>query len=133
MTKNIWGSPFSTDQRKLREPKEKTEPKEKSKKIPRLSRSDVRLLLDCAANVINEALISWTERWMTQLIQERAFPPHLVRSGAYQYLLDFLGDGATEVLNAIRRDHYGWGSGTRPNGGAGVNEFDFLIGVPMVV
>jgi len=133
MTKNIWGSPFSTDQRKAKEPKEKTEPKEKPKKIPRLSRSDVRLLLDCSATDISEGLIAWTERWMTQLIQERAFPPHLVRSGAYQYLLDFLGDGATEVLNAIRRDHYGWESGIRPNGGAGVSEFDFLIGVPMVV
>jgi hypothetical protein len=131
MTKNIWGSPFSNDQRKAKEPKEKTEPKEKPKKIPRLSRSDVRLLLDCSAADISEGLIAWTERWMTQLIQERAFPPHFVRAGAYQYLLDFLGDGATEVLNAIRRDHYGWG--TRPNGGAGVSEFDFLIGVPMVV
>ena len=133
MTKNIWGSPFSADQRKPREPKEKTEPKEKPKKVSRLSRSDVRLLLDCPANAINEAMISWTERWMTQLIQEKAFPPHLARSGAYQYLLDFLGEGATEVLNAIRREHYGWGSGIQPNGGAGVNEFDFLIGVPMVV
>ena len=101
--------------------------------MSRLSRSDVRLLLDCPANAINEALIAWTQRWMTQLIQEKAFPPHLARSGAYQYLLDFLGEGATEVLNAIRREHYGWGSGIQPNGGAGVNEFDFLIGVPMVV
>ena len=130
MTKNIWGSPFAT-QRKPKEPKEKAEPKEKPKKIPRLTRSDVRLLLDCAASAINDALIAWTERWMTQLIQERAFPPHLNRAGAYQYLLDFLGEGATEVLNAIRRDHYGWG--TQPNGDAGVSEFDFLMGVPMVV
>jgi len=66
---------------------------------------------------------------MTQLIQERAFPPHLNRAGAYQYLLDFLGEGATEVLNTIRRDHYG----TQQNVGAGVSEFDFLTGVPMVV
>ena len=129
MTKNIWGSPFSTDQRKPREPKEKAEPKEKPKKIPRLTRSDVRLLLDCPASSINETLIAWVERWMTQLIQERAFPPHLNRAGAYQYLLDFLGEGATEVLNTIRRDHYG----TQQNVGAGVGEFDFLTGVPMVV
>ena len=129
MTKNIWGSPFSADQRKPREPKEKTEPKEKPKKIPRLTRSDVRLLLDCPTNAINESLIAWTQRWMTQLIQERAFPPHLSRAGAYQYLLDFLGEGATEVLNTIRRDHYG----IQRNGDAGVSEFDFLMGVPMVV
>ena len=129
MTKNIWGSPFSADQRKPREPKEKTEPKEKPKKIPRLSRADVRLLLDCPASAINESLIAWVERWMTQLIQERAFPPHLSRAGAYQYLLDFLGEGATEVLNTIRRDHYG----IQRNGDAGVSEFDFLMGVPMVV
>ena len=130
MTKNIWGSPFAT-LRKPKEPKEKAEPtpKEKPKKIPRLTRSDVRLLLDCAASAINETLIVWVERWMTQLIQERAFPPHLSRAGAYQYLLDFLGEGATEVLNTIRRDHYG----TQRNVDAGVGEFDFLMGVPMVV
>lgn len=135
MTKNIWGSPFATQRKpkEAKEPKEKTEPKEKPKKVSRLSRADVRLLLDCSASAINDGLIAWTERWMTQLIQERAFPPHLNRAGAYQYLLDFLGEGATEVLNAIRRDHYGWGSGTQPNGDAGVSEFDFLMGVPMVV
>jgi hypothetical protein len=132
MTKNIWGSPFAT-LRKPREPKEKTEPsrepKEKPKKIPRLSRADVRLLLDCPASSINETLIVWVERWMTQLIQEKAYPPHLSRAGSYQYLLDFLGEGATEVLNTIRRDHYG----TQRREDAGVGEFDFLMGVPMVV
>jgi len=124
MTKNIWGSPFGKDQRKPKEPKE-----EKPKKVPRLTKSDVRMLLDCSAGCINEPLLCWVERWMTQLIQEKAYPPHLCRAGAYQYLLDFLGDGATEVLNAIRQDHYG----TQQREDADVNEFGFLLGVPMVV
>jgi len=131
MTKNIWGSPFNKDQKK---PKEARTPKEeKPKKVPRLTKSDVRMLLDCSAGSINEPLVCWVERWMTQLMRERSFPPHLCRAGAYQYLLDFLGDGATEVLNAIRRDHYGSGSGIQPNGDADVGEFGFLLGVPMVV
>jgi hypothetical protein len=129
MTKNIWGSPFGKDQKKPKEPKEPKE--EKPKKIPRLTKSDVRMLLDCSAGSVSEPLVCWVERWMTQLMRERSFPPHLVRAGAYQYLLDFLGDGATEVLNAIRRDHYGLGN--PPNGDADVNEFGFLLGVPMVV
>jgi len=124
MTKNIWGSPFGKDQRKPKEPKE-----EKPKKVPRLTKSDVRMLLDCSAGCINEPLLCWVERWMTQLIQEKAYPPHLCRAGAYQYLLDFLGDGATEVLNAIRQDHYG----TQQREDADVDEFGFLLGVPMVV
>ena len=132
MTKNIWGSPFAA-QRKPKETKEqkekKTEPKEKPKKVSRLSRSDVRLILDCPAASINESVIAWVERWMTQLIQERSFPPQLVRAGAHQYLLDFLGEGATEVLNAIRREYYE----TQRREDAGVGEFDFLMGVPMVV
>jgi len=129
MTKNIWGSPFAA-QRKPKETKEKTEPKEKpKKKVPRLSRSDIRLILDCPAASINESVIAWVERWMTQLIQERSFPPQLVRAGAHQYLIDFLGEGATEVLNAIRREYYE----TQRREDAGVGEFDFLMGVPMVV
>jgi len=124
MTKNIWGSPFGKDQRKPKESKE-----EKPKKVARLTKSDVRMLLDCSAGCINEPLLCWVERWMTQLIQEKAYPPHLCRAGAYQYLLDFLGDGATEVLNAIRQDHYG----TQQREDADVNEFGFLLGVPMVV
>jgi hypothetical protein len=132
MTKNIWGSPFSADQRKAKEQKQKTEPKEpkeKPKKVSRLSRADVRLILDCPAASINESVIAWVERWMTQLIQERSFPPQLVRAGAHQYLLDFLGEGATEVLNGIRREYYE----TQRREDAGVSEFDFLMGVPMVV
>jgi len=129
MTKNIWGSPFGKDQKKPKE--EKTPKEEKPKKVPRLTKSDVRMLLDCSAGCINEPLLCWVERWMTQLMRERSFPPHLVRAGGYQYLLDFLGDGATEVLNAIRRDHYG--SGIQLNEDADVNEFGFLMGVPMVV
>jgi hypothetical protein len=35
------------------------------------------------------------------------------------------------VLNAIRRDHYG--SGTQQREDADVDEFGFLLGVPMVV
>jgi hypothetical protein len=124
MTKNIWGSPFGKDQRKPKESKE-----EKPKKVARLTKSDVRMLLDCSAGCINEPLLCWVERWMTQLIQEKAYPPHLCRAGAYQYLLDFLGDGATEVLNAIRQDHYG----TQQREDADVDEFGFLLGVPMVV
>jgi len=129
MTKNIWGSPFGKDQKKPKEPKAPKE--EKPKKIPRLTKSDVRMLLDCSAGCVSEPLVCWVERWMTQLMRERSFPPHLCRAGAYQYLLDFLGDGATEVLNAIRRDHYGLGTPLRED--ADVNEFGFLLGVPMVV
>ena len=129
MTTNIWGSPFGKDQKKPKEPKAPKE--EKPKKVPRLTKSDVRMLLDCSAGSINEPLLCWVERWMTQLMRERSFPPHLVRAGGYQYLLDFLGDGATEVLNAIRRDHYG--SGIPPSVDADVGEFGFLMGVPMVV
>jgi len=128
MTKNIWGSPFGKDQ-KVKEPKAPKE--EKPKKVPRLTRSDVRMILDCSAGSINDTAIAWVERWMIQLIRERSYPPHLARAGAYQYLLDFLGDGATEVLNEIRRDHYG--SGTQQRGDADGDEFGFLLGVPMVV
>jgi hypothetical protein len=131
MTKNIWGSPFGKDQKK---PKEKAPKEEKPKKIPRLTKSDVRMLLDCSAGSINDVVLCWVERWMTQLMQERSFPPHLVRAGGYQYLLDFLGDGATEVLNAIRSDFFGKQIGQTQNGGDGCgDEFAFLMGVPMVV
>jgi len=133
MTKNLWGSPFAT-QRKPKETKESKEPKEKPKKVSRLSRSDVRLLLDCPASAINDVVLCWVERWMTQLMQERSFPPHLCRAGGYQYLLDFLGDGATEVLNAIRSDFFGKQISLTQNGGDGCgDEFAFLMGVPMVV
>jgi hypothetical protein len=128
MTKNIWGSPFGKDHKK---PKETTPKEEKPKKIPRLTKTDVRMLLDCSAGSINDPLLCWVERWMTQLMRERSFPPHLCRAGGYQYLLDFLGDGATEVLNAIRRDHYG--SGIQQREDADGDEFGFLMGVPMVV
>jgi len=128
MTKNIWGSPFGKDQKKVKE--EKAPKEEKPKKVPRLTKSDVRMLLDCSAGSINDTAIAWVERWMIQLIRERSYPPHLARAGGYQYLLDFLGDGATEVLNAIRRDHYGLGTQQRED--ADGDEFGFLMGVPMV-
>ena len=130
MTKNIWGSPFAKDQKKAREPKEEKAPKEeKPKKVPRLTKTDVRLLLDCSAGSINEIVLCWTERWMTQLIRENCYPPQLARAGAYQYLLDFLGDGATAVLNKIRTDFFG--NRTAKNGDDDEDEFAFLMGVPM--
>jgi hypothetical protein len=132
MTKNIWGSPFSKDQKKAREPKEDKPPKEeKPKKVPRLTKTDVRLLLDCSAGSINEVVMAWTERWMTQLIRENCYPPQFARAGAYQYLLDFLGDGATAVLNTIRTDFFGKQSSAK-NGGDDEDEFAFLLDVPTV-
>jgi hypothetical protein len=67
---------------------------------------------------------------MTQLIRENSYPPQLARAGGYQYLLDFLGDGATEVLNTIRTDFFGNRSSAK-NGDDDEDEFAFLMDVPM--
>ena len=109
----MWGSPL-----KLKKQKEqsitKTDilPSKEPEKIPKFKPDKPNLTLSEAKKVLgvsghlSHSEIAWVERWLSQTVRERSYPPQLAGKDAYGQICLFLNPGdSLALLEAIRADY----------------------------
>ena len=126
-----WGNPIRKKQPKAQKPPKVVIEKELplfKKEALKITRAEAKKVLG-VSGLMSHNDTAWVERWLSQKIAERSYPPQLCGPDAYGLICAFLNqDDSLRLLDEIRADY----ARQKPSDAPPLNPFGFLEGLPEV-